>query len=352
MWSAVRRALKESATREIGNVLAALSLIYALCDAFSKRGQVPRGVIAGILFGLVLWLGFGAHSFWIQVRFFHWRHVPFFALIGQKEDYKKTLLTVIQTRMRQLGFDESFALKHFHVERDDWIYHRSDIPGADERQWKELLRDLDLRFRGLVTRFPSDTTFHLFLNMPLALGVGFGAKLGTRFRVVLHNESTIDRGLQFSQVIDLSSPHSLGTEGLHLAKTEVTDALQYVKQSGATTLNTQILLSTDLGSHSGKADVEEFAKRQGKPAVHIEATYGSTLKASDDWLRVHRETWTLINRILSSGQVKQIDLFPISPLPLAVVLGMALGPYDDIRVYRFIEKQQEYHVALRLKSLD
>ena len=351
MWEAIKRALKESTTAEKGNVLGALSLVYALYDAFTRTPRVSQGVIIGIIGGLVIWLGFAGYEFWMQVRFFRWKHVPYFVLIGQSDEHRRNMIDVALTRMRLLGFKESLAMKLFRVERADWLFHRAQLPIGGEREWNALLSELDQHFRSLVARYPSDAIIHLFLNMPLPLGVAFGAKISTRTKLVLHNEHSISQDLKFAAVIDLSSQESLKTHGLHLVKTEVRDEFKYVEREGPENLAPHILVSTNLGSHAGIPDIDKRANKAGLPAIHIKSTFGSTLTTDMDWLRVHREAWTLINKLLDSGAVNRIDLFPISPLPLAVALGMALGTYDNVCVYRFLEKAQDYQLVFRLNSL-
>ncbi len=255
-------------------------------------------------------------------------HIPLLTIVGRDRAKAKTTISDVLEIVGERGFDRRHYRDQFDVEQADWVLHREDLLGTDPADWISLGRRFLQRAQSL-ERLKGRKIFHVFLDCPIALAVGLGASLGTRYLTNLYHWQP-----PYVQVMDIHDPARL--------KARAPSPPQYITVQWPERWTSDVLISLQLSAFSPEAFFKaEIAERE-LALVIIENTYDNALSLEADWFQVVLEVVNVLQQVLNQPGVRRLHLAFSSPVPLAFAIGMALGVQPPVRVYSWFRGQRIY----------
>lgn len=242
------------------------------------------------------------------------------------------------------GFDafrkvESF----FNVHYEDLLAQRTERLPTDPAVWHEFLEEASQQTSQFRQHLAGGCEYHVFIHGPASLAFGMGAGLSTRNRVVAYHFSDG----RYQPVLDLSQD----VRRIKAALPEQ-DA-QYIKVKYPEVLQGETVVILDLAGHSAIAGARTYlAGWEHPPAiVEVSNTYGGNL-TEPDWVPVVQEVYQVFKTLQQDSRVRHVHLFHSIPVPLALGIGMALGPFVQVTVYNWERAEATYYPVLQLNQLE
>lgn len=331
-WLQVARVVWD---RKWEAVLGILGLVAALVAGIPLYIGLPFALITALLIVDIV------REIRGTVSLLREKHVPLIVIVGKDDDEFHAMLDNVRDVMKPFGFNEREFDTNWDIERDDLVVRRESRLPRQLARWKDLTDKFEKRVARVRAKLQGRTIFHLFLNCPAALAVGLGARLCSRYEVVLHHWLP-----RYTPVIDLSR----GQPSVHTIKQRITQPFQYITVESPGEWTEEVVVSIHLAAHGVRGAAEALARERSIAALHISNTYGGSLTQDADWLRVAQEVNTELFRLLGSG-VKRVHLCLSAPVVLAFAIGMALGTQSAVTVYNWFDDKQAYFPVLELEQL-
>jgi hypothetical protein len=242
------------------------------------------------------------------------------------------------------AFDAFRKVKSFfNVHYEDLLAQRTERLPPDPAVWHEFLEEAGQQISLFRQHLAGGCVYHVFVHGPASLAFGLGATLGTRNRVIAYHFS--DGGYQ--PVIDLS-------QDTRRIKAELpSQDPRYIKVQYPESLEAETAVVLNLASHAaGGGALTYLAGWEHPPAVvEVSNTYGGNLTATD-WVPVGQEVYQVFKTLQQDPRVKHLHLFHSIPVPLALGIGMALGPFVPVTVYNWERAEETYYPVLQLNHLE
>lgn len=297
--------------------------------------------LAMLLAGLVFY-------FWRIRRSVHLLHsekpVPLVLVAGVPRRAAEADLALLKdTITHHTGFKDFHTVEQFfNVRYDDLLAHRHDPLPTDPAVWHDFLDQAQQEARQFLEHVAGRRVYHVAVRGPSALAMGLGAVIGTRSRVVGYHYSDN----HYHPVLDL-------TDDVRQVKESSADRpFLFVSMIYPEAFAEDTAVVLDLAGHIPTGDVQAYLATwpQPPPLVEVRNTYRGNLPVGD-WVPVVQELFSVFNVLQRDRAVRRIHLFQAMPGPLALGLGMALGPFVPITVYQYDRTQGTYFPALHLNQL-
>jgi len=269
------------------------------------------------------------------------KHIPVVVVVGKSDDEYRSMLSDAQQMASRWGYDEREFDAEFDVEREDTVVHRESRLPPDPSLWKELAGKFERKIHRIDGKLKGRRIYHLFLNCPAALALGMGSTLGTRYLAMLYHWVP-----PYRLVVNLYQKSPPGE-----VKRRIEPPYEFISVERPEALASEMFVSLSLSAHSIRGGIETLARQKGMPAVHIQNLYGGVLPLDADWLRVAQEVNSVLLELIARPEVNRLHLALAAPLPLAFLIGMALGRQSLITVHHWFADLGEYHPVLELEKL-
>ena len=176
--------------------------------------------------------------------------------------------------------------------------------------------------------------------------------LGTHYEMTIyHYQRDRDRkkpGKLYSAIFDSSTQ----TDTLRVQLGDpLAKPYQTISVEQKTALKREMYVSFFLARHDPRGDLDQIALEQNGGAVHVCSTIDRALKAEDDWLLIARETAEVLLRLIAQSEVKRVHLALSCPVPLALLIGCALGTHSAITIHNWFENESKLAPVLSLDHL-
>jgi hypothetical protein len=231
----------------------------------------------------------------------------------------------------------------FNVHYEDLLAQRTERLPPDPAVWHEFLEEASQQISQFRQHLAGGCEYHVFIHVPASLAFGLGATLGTRNPVVAYHYSDG----KYQPVIDL-------TQDTRRIKAALPPQdLRYIKVRYPESLQAETAVVLNLASHAaGGGAVPYLADWEHPPAiVEVSNTYGGNLTVQD-WVPVVQEVYQVFKTLQQDSRVRRIHLFHSIPVPLALGIGMALGPFVPVTVYNWERTEATYYPVLQLNQLE
>jgi hypothetical protein len=302
---------------------------------------------AGVIFGLVGWRL--VNSYRRALKLVREKHLPVVIAVGCTDEEFRTIVRDAFQTVSDYGFEETLYARDYDLSREDFTLHREERLPEDPAVWQRLA----LRARRLVvalhSRVPGRKVYHFFLRAPVALGIGLGAALGTKYEFFFHHYQPAAGENPYHPLLQVTAETVPG-EGAHTLKTRVQGEFQHVQARGVEGAQGRVFAALGLAGHD-PGPVADLAAAQGAAFVDLRSHFAGTIPVDADWLRIAREVNTVLLGLVGQPGVQELHLFPAVPLPLAFAIGMGLDTRSPVRVYQWDAPEKVYHEVLRLNEL-
>ncbi|MBA3532226.1 MAG: CHAT domain-containing protein [Ardenticatenales bacterium] len=262
-------------------------------------------------------------------------HLPFVIEVGQSAGKYREMVVEANERMGVLGYGGKLA-KWVDQEAAS-LRHDPKLTPKDPL-WKELIQTFDAKISSL-RQLPDRPVPHLFLNCPVALAMGFGARLSIFRPVVIYD---FDLGGSYQQALDLSVTRSM-------LQAEPTHEPYYLKVESPPQPTQEVFVLISLSGHGSLTSIQALAKAQGSSVCYL-STPAHRVRNEALWLPLIQETRSFLKG-LDRSEVRHVHLCLDTPLAFAFGLGMALGAHSSITLYQWFPGEKDYFPVLDLENV-
>lgn len=292
-----------------------------------------------------------------EIKMSRQRSVPLIVFIpppklpeGSVLDAYNTMVSDATQVVRRASFDEGEFVQRFNVTRDEWVLWRDTPLPHNSEEWQREVRRFSLRLHRLAYKLGEQRVFHIFLRCPAAMAVGLGAVLGTHYEMtVYHYQKDLERkmpGRLYIPVFD--GPNQPDTLRVRLGD-PLDKPYRTIRVEQKTPLKPEMFVSFFLARHDPRSDLDKTARKHDGGSIHVCSTLSHALQAKDDWLLIAQETAEVLLRLIALPEVNRVHLALSCPIPLALLIGCALGTHSAITIHNWFESESS---LLPVFSLD
>jgi hypothetical protein len=294
-----------------------------------------------------------------EVRMARERNVPLVVFVpppklpeGSVLDAYNSMVGDVTQVVRRAGFEEGEFVQRFKVTRDEWVLWRDTSLPPNPQEWQREIRRFSLRVHRLAYKLGEQRIFHIFLRCPAAMAVGLGAALGTHYDMsIYHYQKDMGRkkpGKLYVPIFD----HAAQADALRVRLGELlSEPYQTITVEEQTAVKPEMYVSLFVARHDPRSDLEQVAQQNDGGVVRVRRNTSGALQAEDDWLLIARETAGLLLNLIALPEVDRIHLALSCPVPLALLIGCALGTHSAITVHNWFEREGVLSPVLSLDQL-
>ena len=342
-------AIKDVWDRYWELILVLIGLITTLSTAPSPTWVQILNSLLAIALAVRLYREFGQ-----ALRIRKVKHIPIVVVIGKGDDVAASCWQDAMNAMERWDFDSERYRRDFDVEKEDLLIHLDEPLPPKPDEWLKVVSKFRKRLERLNRRLPGRRVYHLFINGPIALGVGLGAGMGTMFEVVIHHWAPGSGEMPYYPAIDFYSLSERNRRGMHIIEDPVSGEFKYIRTEGESKGAKELYTSIWMARDDPRPAVEELVAqkiREGESAesLHIVQLEQRSLTPEDDWILCAREILTCLHNFTAGRE--RSHLFLSVPMPLAVAIGLGLEHFKPITVYSWWPQEKKFYPVLDLDRL-
>lgn len=280
------------------------------------------------------------------------KKVPFLVVVGKPDEQYRDTLNQVEASFSYFRLNVQRLEKIFGLLHEDWIFHRESYLQTEPHIWQDTIRSIERKFWRLAERLPGRKVYHMFMNGPSTLALALGATIGSRNEFACYHYQPGTGRNPYHAVADFSTESV--PEGPHILKSRLSE-FQFIQVAGMDELEqsrqNEVLIAVNLAGHDPVPDVQRRSKETGLPAVTVASTFQGTIPLNIDWVRLARETATVLLNLTTHKNIERLHLFLSMPLVLAFCVGTALGKFVRATVYNYFPNPGVYHEVFKLEEL-
>ncbi len=295
--------------------------------------------------------------------------IPFIFMIDKPKDETNLAIKKIEKliKKRKPFFSLEKLENIFGLSRQDLIIgYKEPLPTVNFKEleilnpWTEQVILFEKKLKNIYSKFQyKKRILHLGLAVPSSLAMGLGIKLGAKKPVVVYHYQSDE----YIPVADLSDHKKL--RKIKYIRKEIEKELNLIK---ITFLKNKISSKEDtavviwLASHNICFDVKNYLthEKRNYPILKIESKEHQgdiplpvdlDKKNKDLWIRYVSEIYSTLNILKNKEKIKRYHIFLSSPVPIAFLLGMAVGHFWDGIIYNIrFNRDKKYHPVFNLNN--
>jgi len=247
----------------------------------------------------------------------------------------KDLLAVIEKEYEIDDYSEELN-KYLGVNTDNLIFNfKGNIYNFDELM--SFLRIIKYKKAQLETKLNKRVTYHIAYYKRPAIGFLVGGLFRTDSIIVYQNNDSKNSFEKVAHVIDRNYKERLD-------KFEKYN-IEYLLNNNT---SDDVLLTIRSSSHNINFNTDSL--KDFKNIVKIDLIEGNTIPYDSDWIEYSKEIYNVINELQT--KYKTITIVHAMPEALAVLLGMALENYWNIKMTQFEHKESNYKYVFSMNNVE
>jgi len=311
----------------INNRFANLASILAIFSAFladfygSKNGYIWAFFTVAILFLLAYFDEAKKQKLYTSANI----PIPLVFNISNPASSKSALNALFDILEKDFPNHKKNLKKYFNIIEDDLIFkYNGDI--FDEARFIDFLKITKHDIKKLENQTPKQIQYHIVYIGPIANAILIGTMLGTEGTTLYQYNKSTDA---YNITLEIDS---------RVFKEHI-DGKKIIKETIIGDLNDSDTVSVAIDAASHKISLDKLQK----PIIHLESTLGATIKKQEDFIRINKEIYSVLNEL--QQKKKHIVLAYSMPTSIGILLGMSIQNYWDIEITQFYEG--EYKTVIK-----